>query len=103
MRFDRLTRAACRALPPGTKLTEHGIAFERLTNGDGRYLVAIMVDRQRVHRIIGLESEGVTRRQCEEFIGQARTDARQGRLNLPSRRNTVLGFTLAAEEYLARL
>jgi hypothetical protein len=79
MRFARLTRDACRALSPGTKLTEHGIAFERLTNGDGRYSVAVMVDRQRVHRVIGLESEGVTRRQCEEFIERARTDARQGK------------------------
>jgi integrase len=103
MRFARLTRDACRALSPGTKLTEHGIAFERLTNGDGRYSIAVMVDRQRVHRVIGLESEGVTRRQCEVFIERSRTDARQGRLNLPSRRKTVLGFARAAEEYLARL
>ena len=29
-----------------------------------------------MHRVIGRDSEGVTRTQCEEFIEQARTDAR---------------------------
>jgi len=103
MRFIRLTRTACRALAPGMKLSEHGVVFERLTNGDGRYTVSIMVDRVRVHRVIGLESDGVTRHQAEEFIEQVRTDARAGRLNLPKGRKTVLGFTQAAGQYLAKL
>lgn len=62
-----------------------------------------MVDGQRIHRVIGKESDGVTREQAEKFIEQARTDARQGRLNLPKGRKIVLGFKEAAEKYLEKL
>jgi hypothetical protein len=41
--------------------------------------------------------------QCEDFIERARTDARQGRLNLPKRRKVVLGFAQAARDYLEKL
>ena len=64
----------------------------RQDDGDGRYTVNIMVDGQRIHRVIGKESEGVTRKQAEEFIEKVRTDARQGRLNLPKGRKLTLGF-----------
>lgn len=101
--FKKLTRATIRKLPSGGSLTESGITFERLKNGDGRYSVNIMVDGQRVHRVIGRESEGVTRTQAEEFIAQTRADSRHGRLNLPKARKTALRFTQAAERYLHRL
>jgi integrase len=103
MKFDKLTRANCRKLPAGQTLTERGITYEKLANGDGRFSVNIMVDKQRVHRVIGLESEGVTREQCEQFIEQTRTDARQNRLKLPRGRKVALGFAEAAEQYLERL
>lgn len=103
IRFTRLTRRACRNLKPSQKLSEHGITFERLANGDGRFTVNVMVDGVRVHRVIGKESDGVTRQQCEDFIERARTDARHGRLNLPKRRKVVLGFAQAARDYLGKL
>jgi len=53
-----------RNLKLGEKLDEHGITFERLMNGDGRYKINIMVDGQRIHRVVGKESEGVTRLQA---------------------------------------
>lgn len=62
-----------------------------------------MVDGIRVHRVIGKESEGVTRKQAEVFIEQSRTDARKGRLNLPKGRKVVLGFRESAEKYLVKL
>jgi len=62
-----------------------------------------MVDRRRIHRVIGRESEGVTRQQAEDFIAQARTDARRQRLELPEGRKTPLGFKEAAERYVQRL
>lgn len=62
-----------------------------------------MVDGIRVHRIVGKESEGVTRSQAEDFIEQARTEARKGRLNLPKGRKVALGFREAAEKYLIKL
>lgn len=33
--------------PLGQKLEEHGIRFERLTNGDARYVINIMVDAEK--------------------------------------------------------
>jgi integrase len=99
LKFTSLTRLNARKLPPGQKLTEHGITLERLANGDGRYTVNIMVDGIQIHRVIGKESEGVTRQQAEDFIEKART----GRLNLPRGRKMVFGFRQAAEQYLTRL
>ena len=103
LKFQKLTRTNIRKIQSGKKLHEHGISFERLVNGDGRYTVNIMVDGVRVHRVIGKESEGVTRKQAEDYIEQARTDARKGRLNLPKGRKVALGFREAADKYLARL
>lgn len=103
MKFNRLTRLSIRRLEPSQRITEHGIEFERLANGDGRYSVAIMVDRVRVHRVVGLESDGVTRTQAEEFVARLRTEAREQRLNLPKGRKVALGFARAATAYLERL
>lgn len=102
-KFSKLTRLNVRKLQAGQKLIEHGIIFERLDSGDGRYSVNIMVDGQRIHRVVGKESDGVTREQAEKFIEQVKTDARQQRLNLPRGRKVVLGFREAAEKYLEKL
>ena len=101
--FNKLTRPAMRALPQGKRITEHGITFERLASGDGRFTVNIMVDRRRIHRTIGSESEGVTRTTAEEFIAKARQDAREGRLNLPKRRKVSLTLSAAVPLYIERL
>lgn len=103
MKFVILTRQASRKLEAGHKLQEHGITFERLANGDGRYSVNVMVDGQRIHRVIGKESDGTTRTQAEEFIEKARMDAKEGRLNLPKGRKTTLMVDKAVEQYLAKL
>jgi len=100
LRFSRLDRKTIRRLKPGGKITEHGITAEQLTNGDVRYSVNIMVDGQRIHRVIGKESEGVTRTQCEEFIEGKRTEAREDRLSLPKSRKTYLKFSKAADDYI---
>ena len=91
LRFAALDRPSIRRLKPGEKITEHGITAERLVDGDLRYSVNIMVDGRRIHRVIGKESDGVTRTQCEEFI-ESRTDARAGRLSLPKGRKLALTF-----------
>jgi hypothetical protein len=103
LRFSRLDRPAIRRLGPGEKLTEHGVTAERLSDGDTRYSVNVMVDGRRIHRVLGRESDGVTRTQCEEFIEKARTDAREGRLSLPSGRKLHLTFAAAADLYLKKL
>ena len=103
IRFSKLTRPAIRALKVGDSLTEHGITFRRDVNGDGVFSVNVMVDRQRIHRVIGRESEGVTRHQAEDFIAQVRTDARRQRLELPEGRKTPLSFEEASIRYVQRL
>jgi integrase len=103
LKFSTLTRTNNRKLEKGLSLNEHGITFTRLANGDGRYTVNVMVDGQRIHRVIGRESEGVTREQAEKYIEQVRTDARQDRLNLPKGRKVPRSFKEAAGEYLKRL
>lgn len=101
--FTKLTRPAMRKLATGNKLNEHGITFERQANSDGLFSVNVMVDGQRIHRVIGRESDGTTRTQAEEFIDKARQDAKAGRLNLPTGRKLALTFLEAAEKYLVKL
>jgi len=101
--FSKLTRTAMRKLAPGEKVNEHGITFERQANGDGVFTVNVMVDGQRIHRVIGRETDGTTRTQAEEFIEKARQDAKAGRLSLPKGRKIALSFSEAAEKYLGRL
>jgi len=103
LRFVRLTRPAVRALAIGERIAEHGILAERLKSGDVRYSVDVLCDGQRIHRVVGRESEGVTRAQAENFIEQARTDARSGRLSLPKGRKVALLFGPAADDYIKRL
>ncbi|MDA1059084.1 MAG: site-specific integrase [Proteobacteria bacterium] len=101
--FTRLTRSAVRQLAPGQRISEHGINIRRLRNGDIHYSVNIMVDGQRIHRVLGKESDGVTRTQCEEFIAKARTDARMKRLSLPHGRKIAMTFAKSADLYIKML
>jgi integrase len=101
--FSRLTRPAMRKLIPGGKISEHGITFLREANNDGVFTVNVMVDGQRIHRVVGRESDSTTRTQAEEFIEKARQDAKAGRLNLPKGRKIALSFAEAAERYLTKL
>jgi integrase len=103
LRFSRLDRPAVRRLTARHKITEHGITAERLADGDTRWSINIMADSKRIHRVIGRESEGVTRTQAEEFIQKARSDAREGRLSLPQGRKLHLTFNAAADLYLMKL
>ena len=73
-RFTKLSRPAIRSLKSNQAITEQGISFRREPSGDGVYSVNIMVDGQRVHRVIGRESEGVTRKQAEDYIEQIKTE-----------------------------
>ena len=103
LRFSRLDRPAVRRLNVGEKITEHGITAERLADGDLRYSVNVMVDGKRIHRVVGKDSDRVTRTQCEDFIAQARSEARAGRLPFPKGRKLALTCGAAADAYLKRL
>ncbi len=103
LKFTKLSRSSIKGLTAGSRLTEHGIEVTRLADGDLRYAINIMVDGERIHRVVGKESEGVRREQAERQIEQFRTDARAGRLNLPKRRKAHPLFSQAAADYLERL
>ena len=103
LRFVRLTRPEIRKLQAGERITEHSITAEGLPDGDIRYSINIMVDGQRIHRVVGRETDRVTRTQAEELITKFRTDAREGRLQLPKGRKTALTFAKAADNYLGHL
>jgi integrase len=95
----KLTQSAVRKLPVGDKISDGGIIAERTAAGV-HLSVNIMVDGRRVHRRFGV---GATIAEAQQFIEQSRTDARHGRLNLPSGRKLALRFDRAADDYLARL
>ena len=103
LKFARLTRPVIRKLHAGKRLTEHGVTAEKLENGDVRYSVNVMVDGRRLHRVVGKDSEGVTRSQAEQLIERLRTEARENRLSLPKGRKTPLGFSQAADKYIELL
>lgn len=103
LKFQQITRTAIKDLKIGERINEHGISAERTKNSDVRYSINVMVDGQRIHRVIGRESEGVTREQAERAIETFRTKAREERLDLPSARKTHKLFKEAATEYLTRL
>jgi integrase len=101
--FNRLTRPDMRKLAPGGKIHEHGITFEKSPSGDGIFTINVMVDGQRIHRVVGRESDGTTRTQAEAFIDKVRSDAKHERLALPKGRKLALSMREAATKYLDRL
>ena len=62
-----------------------------------------MVDRIRIHRVIGKLSEGVTREVAERAIETLRTHARENRLKLPVGRKTFRTLEEAASSYLEKI
>jgi integrase len=103
IKFTILTRKAIQLLPTGSRLTEHGIVAERTKSGDIVYRINVMVDGERIHRVIGRESDGTTRTQAEEAIAVLRTRAREERLDLPKGRKIAMSFKEAADSYIKRL
>ena len=88
---------------PSQRIQEHGIIFTRLENRDGKYSVCVTVDGQRIHRVIGYESDGTTRTQAEEFLSKTKTEAKEQRLNLPKGRKLPVSFSEAVKKYLERM
>lgn len=103
LKFTILTRKSIQLLTPGSRLTEHGIIAERTKSGDIVYRINVMVDGERIHRVIGRESDGTTRTQAEEAIAVLRVRAREERLDLPKGRKVAMSFKEAADAYLKRM
>lgn len=103
LKYTKLTRPAMRDLPKGKRIVEHGITYEKLNSGDGRFAICIMVNGKRIHRTIGKESEGITRTHAEQAIEKFKHEGRENRLSLPKGRKLPLTFKEAAHKYLERL
>jgi integrase len=102
-RTGGLNRTSIRALRTGEKIAESGVVAARLENGDIRFSVNIQVDGRRIHRVIGLESEGTTHHQARSMIEKWKSEARAGRLDLPRGRKLHRSFEEASHAYLAAM
>src|SRR5262245_38718264 len=102
-KYPKLHRTNIRKLQVGEKIAEHGIVVERRPSGELRFSINVMVDGQRIHRIVGREGEGAGIKQCEELIERYRTEARENRLHLPKGRKLARTLAAASEEYLTNL
>lgn len=102
-KFNKLTRDAMKALAPEKDICEHNIRYRKLKNGDGQFSIYGSVDGQRIKRVIGKESEGVTRQTAELAWEQLKSRARENRLNLPKGRKFHMRFQEAAPKYLERI
>lgn len=100
MAFNRST---LRKLDAGQSVTAGGITYERLA-GDGRWVVNVMVNRERHHRVVGLESEGYTLTQAQEVVAELKARKRTQAHGVAAPRQSGR-YTLdkAADEYLAWL
>lgn len=101
-RFRTLTPQAVAQLLPGQTIREHGIVAEKLT-GDTRWRVEFMHHRKRVHRVLGLTSEGWTIKKCEARIEALKADILFGTSSLPVGRKTQVRFGELADWYLREM
>lgn len=102
--FVKLTRPAMRSLRPGGTISEHGIEYKRLPNGDGRWAVNVMVAGVRHHQVVGNESEGYTRTQAEDVATQLKAQKRAAGHGVGgSKQAAPRSVRAAAEEYLGYL
>lgn len=102
-KFKVITAEAMKKLVPGKELREGGIVFIREGNGDGCFKAELMVYGERIHRVIGRESDGTTRTTAFDFVDNVRNDAKNDRLSLPRGRKIAMSFEEAALQYLEKL
>lgn len=101
-RFRVLTPQGVAKLLPGEVLREHGVVAEKLL-GDTRWRVEFMHHRKRVHRVLGLSSEGWTIKKCEARIEAIKADIMHGTNALPVGRKTQLRFDELADWYVEEM
>ena len=98
-----MSRSELRKLSPGQIRTERGIVYERLKD-DGRWSIAVMVNRVRHHQVVGLESEGYTRTQAEDVIAGLKAKKRESTHGVVSPAHRVrMSIAKAVEDYLEYL
>ena len=98
-----LTRPNLRKLRVGKSASAAGVVYTKL-DGDGRWSINVMVNRVRHHVVVGLESEGYTKTQCEDLISNLRAKKRERGhgVGAPKHR-TRWSIAKAAEDYITYL
>jgi integrase len=99
--MSRLDRGAIERLEPGQSLTVGGLEIERRPGGDIRYLVNCQINGQRVHEVIGCQSQGWNRHRAQVEVERCKAAAQEGRL--PRVKERRLTLAAAAPRYIARL
>ncbi len=103
LKFTKMTLTNMKKLKPNERIVENNIVFTRLNNGDGRYEVYFRANGQRIHRVIGKESDNMTRSEVEKILIKLKNDACLDRFNMPKGRKLALSFKQAAAIYIERL
>lgn len=91
--MSKLSRSNVRKLKPGESISENGVVYER-TATDGRWAVNVMVAGQRIHKLIGFESQGYTRQQAEDYIATLKASKHERAHGVVAPRNRK-SFTIA--------
>lgn len=101
--FVKLTRDKLRKLKVGGSVNEHGIVYTR-TATDGRWSVNVMIAGQRVHKVVGFESQGYTRQQAEDYVATLKATKHERETGIVAPRNRK-SFNLAdaVDDYLKYL
>lgn len=92
----------CR-LQHGEEITIDGLQIERLPDGEIRYRINIVLEGERIHRVVGYRRDGMNYRQARSFVEALRARAREGRLDMPKGRKLHRTLAEAVPDYLARL
>ncbi len=103
LKFNKMTLDKMKKLKPNQQIVENGIIFTRLSNGDGRYAVYFRANGQRIHRVVGRESDGMTRSEVEKYLIKLKNDACLDRFSMPKGRKLALNFKQAGVLYIERL
>lgn len=92
-----------RRLQHGEEITIDGLQIERLPDGEIRYRINIVLEGERIHRVVGYRRDGMNYRQARAVVETLRARAREGRLDMPKGRKLHRTLAEAVPDYLARL
>jgi integrase len=101
--MSRLDRTAIAHLQPGESATENGLEVQRRQDGTIAYWLNVVIEGRRLHKLIGLQSQGVNRYKARSYVERIKAEARADKLALPRGRTPAFTVASAAEPYISRL
>jgi integrase len=101
--YETITNNSVDALTEKGWLREAALEFERRRNGRGVFWANLMVNGQRIHRVLGYESPRFTVDKARRALEILRFRASEDRLRLPKGRKIEIRFAEAAKRYVEQL